>query len=230
MLELNVEPGPFERFVFLEEPNITKGEKTSPLTLDAAVEIAGPGIRPLTEELIGDDKELKAFWEGERNRYSYSYLAFRCSFQPQESQPFVRAWFEVSLEGANGGESPQAWSMDPHEVVDVSKLTEKAQVGGEFKFLSGRLDYIVDTEQKEWFLHAYREGFPNPYWMFRRTSKSPIDGVFHLKLVVRSPINTITTGRISLRAVVENRTFWICRQEEEFKKPASKSFTLPAQP
>ncbi|HYN23071.1 MAG TPA: hypothetical protein VE078_19080 [Thermoanaerobaculia bacterium] len=197
------------------------------MPFDGWVEIARPAAIPITEALIGGDKELAAFWEAEKGGHRYDYVALGCSFGPVKGKPFAKAWFEVGLASAETGEGPSAWSMDPREVIDAAELTQSAKLGVKLELLSAEGQTQVKRTAKEWFLRAYRVGTAQPYWEFRSTVQSPIAGAFRHHLVVRSPVGSTVEGRITLRAIVEKRTFLIFRKEQSLDEPASVMFTLP---
>jgi hypothetical protein len=227
MLELTAELGQTERFALVEEPRVTRNEGRLPLHLDGWIEISQPAVIPLTEALIGDDKELAAFWAAEKNKYRYDYVALACSFGPAADQPFTRAWVEVGLTSGGAGEKPIAWSMAPREVIDATKVTQTGKIGAKLEFLSGEVQEQTERQAKEWFLRAFRERTGQPYWEFRHTVQSPIAGSWQLHLVVRSPTGSVGEGRMTLRAVVARRTFLIFRKDQSFGEPASVVFTLP---
>jgi len=218
-----------ERFVLAENPRVTRGEGRSPLHLDSWIEIAQPAVIPLTETLIGSDEELRAFWATEQNRYRYDYVSLSCCFGPAETTIFTKAWMEVELICQDGEEKPVAWSMAPHEIIDSAKLTHTDKLGAEFKLLSGEVQQQVERSYKEWFLRAFRERSAQPYWEFRHTIQSPIAGSWNLALVVRSPVGVESSGKLSLRAVVEKRTFLLFRKNHSFEEPASILFKIAPQ-
>lgn len=226
MITLATSPGQGERFVLAENSRITRSAGYSPLHLDSWIDISKPAVIPLSEELIGNDKELLAFWEAEKSRYRYDYVSLSCSFGPAEGTLFTKAWVEVELTSQESDQKPIAWSMAPEEVIDSAKLTQTDKLGAEFKLLSGEVQQQIEHSSKEWFLRAFRERSAQPYWEFRTTTQSPIAGSWKLSLVTRSPIGAVGTGKLSLRAVVEKRTFLIFRKNQSVEEPASILFDL----
>jgi hypothetical protein len=226
MLEIKAELGKTERFSLIEEERDTRNKERLPLNLDGWIEISKPAVIPLTEALINDDKELAAFWAAEKSNYRYDYVALACSFKPAEGQPFSKAWVEVNLKGAEDDDKPIAWSMFPREITDTAKFTQTGKIGSKFELLSGEVQEQIERSVRDWFLRAFRERTDRPYWEFRTTTQSPLVGSWQLHLVIRTPRTATVDGKITLRAVVEARTFLIFRKDQPFGEPSSLTFKL----
>lgn len=232
MITLDVDQGISQRFSLAEDSRVTRKGGGSPLKIDSWIELASPAVTCLTDQLIGKDHELSAFWAAEKGRYVYHYVSLACSFGPAEGKAFTKAWVECELAGADGSEPPIAWSMAPFEVIDASEVSQTDKLGGDFKLLQGNLNLSVSDEvvvkhpAKEWFLRTNRLRSSRPYWEFRSTVQTPIAGSWKLAMVTRSPAGSVASGRISVRAVVEKRTFLMFRTDEPFSEPSSLTFAL----
>jgi hypothetical protein len=194
---------------------------------DALVEITTPLMTPLTSKLAAPDNELAAFWKAESGRFKYDYITFRTTFMPTERSRFERAWIEIQLDSEKGNEGPIAWSLAPDQIVDITKLTSTAKIGGKFQLLKAEMGAEVGKEAKEYVLRAWREHTSAPFWELTRTDTTILAGTFRLHLIVRSPANTQSTGQISARAVIGKKTFWIVTSDPAAPLGNAVEFTLP---
>lgn len=203
MIELPEPGGPLNAYRLVEDDRAVRaGGETAPA--GGSVGLSTPMVLPITEKLIGGDAELAAFWSAEQGKFRYDYVAFRCAFEPGP-RPFEKAYVEVRLEPAGG---PVAWSMAPQEVSDKQKLVEKVSLKSDFKVVGSGIENSLETETKSWLLRA-RTANAVPYWEFRPTASSAIDGEYKLVLVTRTPAAQAASGRITVKAQAAGRTFLI---------------------
>ena len=233
MLELTAADGPAERFSLLPDERATRRAGASgfaSLPETAAIELTTPLVTPITEGLTADDPELAAFWKAEHGRFRYDYVTFRAAFLTPDDARFTRAWIEVRLAGVGGGagEGAIAWSLSPNRVADTAKLKDTGKLGVDFKFLKAEMGGEQETTVESCFLRAEREHTSDPYWEFRRTDATPLEGTYRLHLVVRTPSALPVDGTVTARAVFDRRSFLIFRQSDS-SKPANVGFRLAPQ-
>jgi hypothetical protein len=210
VIELDVMDGEPIRFELQPVQRSTKAHPAlAPKTANGAlIEITMPLVTSLTAELAAGDAELAAFWEAEAGRFRYDYVTFRTTLMPLERARFERAWIEIHLKTASGEEAT-AYSLAPDQIVDITKLTNKAKIGAKFQLLTAEMGAEEGKEAKQYVLRAWREHTSSPYWELCRTDTTTLAGTFRLHLIVRSPVARRGVGQISARAVIGKQTFWI---------------------
>ena len=227
MLELPDDVGPIERFSLAEVDRVTKGAELEHLTTQGWAGLSQPVLTPLTRELIGKDADLLAFWKAEKDTFRYHYVVWDCSFAAEQGPPFEKAWAEVELTAGDG--EVRNWSMDPKEVVDKRDLKLKGSLGSGFKLIKAGVQSETTIERPDWYLRAYREGSPKPYWEFHKTAKHEIEGSVRLRMVVRCQTGFGGTGQVTLSAMIANRRFLLFRNDGPNPDPAKLSFVIPAE-
>jgi hypothetical protein len=227
MLNLPQGDGSAEQFDLAADPRVVRGAAKSSDLVASSIELTKPFVTPLTKNLLADDKELAAFWAAEKSRYRYDYVTFRCNFEASERHPFEKAWVEVVLAPDEPDVGPIAWSMAPDEIADVTEFTEKGALSADLKLVKSQRAVEVKEEVKSYFLRARREHTAKPYWEFCATDQSDLTGTFRLHLVTRTPVGLAASGRISVRAVIEKRTFFIFKRNQASNQPAAVGFALP---
>lgn len=226
MIEIPASDGGVELFELSPDQRATRRGAAPALTPKTGfIEITNPLVTPVTEKLVANDAELAAFWEAEKRTYRYDYVSFRFTLNPAAGEPFEKAWVELRLEPLQDG-GPIVYSMAPDQVVDITKISESAKIGTEFKFIKAEMGAKVDADVKDYVLRAWREHTAEPYWTFGKTKSTELMGTFRLHLITRTPAKLSATGRISARAVVQKRTFLIIRKGKPMDGPASLTFAL----
>jgi hypothetical protein len=229
MIELDACEGMPIRFELQPVERVTKarrGVAAGGAIQAAPIEITTPLAMPLTAKLIGDNAELAAFWEAESGRFHYDYVSFRVTLMRLEGREFERVWIEVQLADAAGGEGPIAYSLSPLQAFEVTQMTSKVKVSAKLKLVSAESGSEERKEAKEHILRAWREHTATPYWELSRTDATSLLGTFRLHAIVRSPVGSRPTGRISVRAVIERKTFWIVRTDPAVPIGRAVEFTL----
>lgn len=144
----------------VEKARVDMGRQSAPAPTQSRVGIGKPAVIPLTEGLIGDDKELLAFWQAQKDDYRFDYVALSCCFEPKDA-PFAKAWVKANLECPEATEAPIAWSLAPREVIDTHTVTKSVNLGADFALNAGGQIGSSDDE-KEWFVRAYEERSSHP--------------------------------------------------------------------
>jgi hypothetical protein len=228
VIEFAAEEGPVQRFGFVPDTRVTRDAGVSPAsTLTSAfIEITEPLVTRLTEVLVAGDPELATFWRAEKDRFRYDYVTFRCTLIPASAQPFEKAWLEVQLGPREAGKGPIAYSMAPDRIVDVKTLSDSAKIGGDFKLIKSEAKSGTERQAEDYVLRAWREQTAEPYWTFNKTETVPLTGTFKFHLVTRTPVDVEGSGKLTARAVVEKRTFYLFNRESPVGEPASLTFAL----
>jgi hypothetical protein len=198
--------------------------------LPAYVELSEPAVITLNETYASADEELRFFLSEERARYRYDLVRLGCTFNPTEGEPFERARLEIELEAEDARDvaPPVAWSMEPETGFESVELSRNVQIGTELRFVSGSATRSAKSEQKEYFLRAYRLQKHNPYWELRRTGHTDIIGHYSFNLIFRSAVASRTRGVIGLGATVRKRKFILMHEEESFPDRPFLEFRTPA--
>lgn len=233
MLQLEAPPGPRTRFALVPENRVVRGGTPGPGDLAASwVEISAPRVVALTEGLIGQDAELRAFWEAERAHYSYDFVSFICGFGPAKGEPFTKAWVTVNLEGPANGEAPKVWSMTPRALTEPVKITQAAKLTGKLELvgLEAGTEVSIEHEIKNYLLRAVQASPSNPYWELRDQPNAPLEGDFDLRLVIRRRANLPASGKIAAKVIVARRSFLIFSREAELEDRPAITFLLGEPP
>jgi hypothetical protein len=228
MINLSAIDGRAQRFRLVPDARVTRGGKAKlgVAPISAFIEITEPLVTPVTKALVADDAALAAFWGAEKGRFHYDYVTFRCTLIPADGAPFEKAWLEVDLEPRAEGRGPIAYSMEPDKIVDVKTLSDSVKLGADLKLVSSEAGTTIERKAEDYVLRAWREQTAQPYWAFNRTDTVPLTGTFRFHLVTRTPADIEGSGRLTARAVVARRTFWIFESEASAGAPASLTFSL----
>ena len=228
MINLSPAEGPVQRFGLVPETRVTRRAMIDPgkAPTSAFIEITQPLVTPVTKALVAGDPELAAFWEAEKRSFRYDYVMFRCTLIPAEGMPFEKAWLEVQLAPEAADKGPIAYSMAPDKIVDVKSLKDTAKIGADLKFLKAAMGTEEGREVGEYVLRAWREQSATPYWSFNKTESTALTGTFRFHLIIRAPIEVDGSGRLTAKAVVAQRSFFIFKGEAPAGEPASLTFTL----
>mgnify|MGYP006276405239 CR=1 FL=1 len=228
MLSLSPPIGVFHRYDMVEVVrDVRSGAADSPADRTAGwIEASEAAVIPLTEKVASSDTELAAFQAAEAATHVYHYVSFACSFGPAEKTPFDRAWLQVELSAAGRAGTTTAWSMSPRNVWDKAEVSTTANVGAEFKLISTGIEAGISTESKVYFLRAYRERTARPYWEFRATQTSSIDGSHRFHMVTRTSKGAAGRGRLNLSATMRTRKFLMLTRSEAAAAPPAITFDL----
>lgn len=226
MLTLEPPDRPRHRYSLIEDSRNTRKAGDQPAHVRGWIELSEAAIIPLDADLAKTSAELASFYKAEAETHHYHYVSFTCSFGPAEGEPFERAWLEVYLSASGGGTEPVAWSLSPKDAWDDIELSSKANIGAEFELISAGVD--VETKQggKSYFLRAYRERLKNPYWEFRSTDTTRIDGTYRFHMITRALAGTVGIGVLKLSATIMKRKFLILTSEEQANAPPEVTFDL----
>jgi hypothetical protein len=176
--------------------------------------------------LIGNDPELAAFLEHTPRRFHY--VRFGCSFEAAAGERFETAFFRVDMRAAGAGDPPIAWSMAPASAYDEVKTTLGAEIDSGLKFISPKISVEREGTRREYSLRAYREGRPDPYWLFTATRAVRIEGGFRLHMVVSGPPDETVEGVITVETRVRGRKFLIVPYEAVAGETPPTRFALSA--
>ena len=207
MIELPTPDEQFVRFALAEEKRITKGRGIGPAEkAESWVDLAVPAVTPLTKSLIGKDEELLSFYEADRRRYAYDWIALGCTFGPADREQFSKAWLAMLLDGGVDTPGLKVWSMEPPEAYDTTQVERSLKLAGKFQFVSAEVGTVAKHPSKDWCLRAYPRT-PEPYWEFRQTSLTPLNGYWPLSLIVRRPVGAKVSGKVTLNAEIKKSLF-----------------------
>jgi len=232
MLDLPSPDLPEQHFQLQERPrNLRLGEPIPKISDAGSISISSPFSVAIDEKLIDGDAELEAFWKAERNVARYDYVTFRCSFRPGADARLDRVWVKVNLTASSG--QATAWSMSPKSIVDTKELTRTAKLSGDaklfdVKLFSAELSGAEKATQKEAFLLAQREHTTEPYWEFRASSATKIEGTFALHLGVRADQKAQVAGSIDVEATALRRTFILFSESKSIGDVPRVTFKLGA--
>lgn len=226
MLELKAGEGEVERFGLQATERALRGAEPAAAQADAAIELTRPHVTPLTQALSASDPELAAFWTAEQGRYRYDYVTFRASFLPG-AEGFDAARLAVQLGPAGPQDGVIAWSLAPLLLSDGTKAKESAKLGLDLKLLKVEIGAEEEAARQDWFLRAWKEHTPTPFWELRRSAAAEIAGTFRFHLVTRAPAGAAGFGTLSARATIKGRSFWIFRRADATAAQAEIRFDLP---
>jgi hypothetical protein len=226
-MELPQASGELSSYALREETRLVRNGSAAPApaAADAAIQLSTPRVLPLTEELIGDDAELKAFWKAERGRFRYDYVSFRCGFLPG-ARTIDSAWVKVLLAPAGDG-GPVAWSIFPQEVTEQQKVVEAAKVTSQLKLLGSELSASTESVAKSWLVRGHLTPERSPSWEITPTAATPLNGDIKLYLVLRSPAAAAGGGQVTAGASIAGRRFLLMPLERPEQQAASLGFELP---
>jgi hypothetical protein len=185
----------------------TKGDDaTHADPLPGRIALGRPVALRLAAEGI-EDKELRSFVEGYRDRSNFTLVHLACSFRAEPGTSFTRASVQVRLSRSDDSEAPEpiAWSMLPDRQTSDCEASTKVQLGANAKLLSATLERTVTVKRADLFIEALNELRSDPGWEFTRTASVEISGAHRLALVVMSDSASGFEGDVEASATVRDR-------------------------
>jgi hypothetical protein len=229
MLVLPSPDMPEHHFTLREQTReLRRGQNAPAIENAGRISLTTPFAIPIDDDLVKEDAELSAFWKAQRDVARYDYVTFRCTFAPTANAPFDRVWVKIKLVPSSG--QATAWSMNPKSVIDNKELTRTAKLTGEAKLFGAEVSGSEKAVRKEAFLLAQREHSSEPYWEFRASASTKIEGTFALHLVVRAEKNAQVNGAISAEASVWRRSFPLFSETSTVADVPGVAFTLNGSP
>ncbi len=200
-----------------------------PAPVKGPISLGGPDWQPLTEESLAYEPEALSFVRGQPDSRFYR-VELAITFAPQEGEPIERFWVRTALAatGATSGRPPIAWSMKPDKVEDLTTTQKKLSFGPQLEILNLGFELGTSRVRKEIALEARYLRQSSPQWVMWRTGSSSITGSQLFLLVVRSPRDAATEGRIEMGAVIYRKKFGLFRHKVRLPDPEAELFTLPA--
>jgi hypothetical protein len=179
--------------------------------------ISGPVHARIGTKDVADDPELVRFITSQGRHYSFHALRLSCSFRPADDEPFTGCWVGIELSRADNavGESPIAWSMEPHSLEQLMDVPAAFKFSAELKLpfvsLGGSMARKSGAGRTTAFLQAYGELGAEPSWEFNRIGRAELRGMQQLKLVVRTPAGIPVAGKTTIEANVERRRLGVMK-------------------
>lgn len=233
MLKLELPETPSHRFALEESAHRGKDSIVPSRRLKSWVELSEVTSLALRKDIATEDKDLTNFIAAEEKRFNFYYVRLGCSFHPSKKEKFERAWLEVNLNSSNHqlGEKPFVWSMKPRNSYETVEVTNSAQINSQLKLISGEISANIGDqhkqERKNYFLRAFGEGTPNPFWEFKKTDFAEISGSYRFHMVIRSAVGIKVNGNIELFARVRRKKYLIIPSVEDFSDKPVLFFNLP---
>ena len=208
MVELAFPETPKHELVFAHE-GVEKG--LGPKVVTSRVVLGEPSAVTIDDATLGDDLELKRFFAGQKDQWSFHAVQLSCSFEAGDGETFERALFTVQLsaQGAAAGQEPIAWSMTPFKLVQKVEIKDTASIGADLKLVKSELGSDVTYPDNELYLVAYNERCSNPYWRLKAVRGITIEGVQRLRMIVRVPRDVPSLGRLDVGADIRARRFLV---------------------
>lgn len=182
------------------------------------VSIGGPVCVPLDAATVDDDAKV---FLGKNPGSAYFLLALAASFTPDDVNPLVSAWVDVTMRTSEpaGAPEPVAWSMKPLSAADPVSVSRKVSFNGSLKLTAGPMDIgpgagteqVISYSRSAISVEALREGTSRPQWRFYTTEVSQIRGVHHLFLIAQTGVASKGMADVSIGATVQLRRLKIFR-------------------
>ncbi|TVQ28948.1 MAG: hypothetical protein EA356_17870 [Geminicoccaceae bacterium] len=228
MIELEAPVLPARRYVLAADPErVERTAETGPV-LASRIALSPPAVIPLGEALIGDDAELRAFWQAASGAHAFDFLSWVLTFEPAAGEQFERAWLTVQFETGDASAPAIAWSMQPASLAHNVKLSRTAKLGAGLQLLGleASLGEEQVRERAEHVVRAFRLRSAAPYWAFRRTPSAALEGDFALRMIVRRPLDRGVDGRFDVRLTINRRRFLLFERRDQLDQPAALGFRL----
>jgi hypothetical protein len=174
------------------------------------VSIGRPVCVPLDAATVDDDAKV---FLGEHQGSAYFLLALTASFTPDEENPLVSAWVDVTMSTSEpvGAPEPVAWSMKPLSAADPVTISRKVSFNGSLKLTVGPMDIgpdagserVTSYARSAISVEALREGTNRPQWRFYTTEIGQVRGVHHLFLIAQTAAMSKGVADVSIGATVQ---------------------------
>jgi len=182
------------------------------------VSIGRPVCVPLDAATVDDDAKV---FLGKNPGSAYFLVALAASFTPDDENPLVSAWVDVTMSTSEplGAPEPVAWSMKPLSAADPVSISRKVSFNGSLKLTAGPMDIgpaagteeVISYARSAISMEALREGTSRPQWRFYTTEIGQIRGVHHLLLIAQTEVASKGIADVSIGATVRLRRLKIFR-------------------
>jgi hypothetical protein len=182
------------------------------------ISLGRPVCLPLDAATVDDDAKV---FLGKNPGSAFFMLTLTASFTPDEENPLMSAWVDVTMSTAEpaGAPEPVAWSMKPLSAGDPVSVSRKVSFNGSLKFAVGPVgigpdagsEHVVSYDRSAISLEALREGTSRPQWRFYSTEVGQIRGVHHLFLIAQTPTASKGMADVSVGATVQLRRLKVFR-------------------
>lgn len=226
MTELKLPPTNLVEVPFAPNMPARKSSRKPVPPIEKRVLVGTPLTLQLNKKTVGEDPELLAFLNREKDQFRYYLVRLSVSLQPEKKEAFQMVTVNVTLDCPAGNASPEpiAWSMQPMHDMDVDKYTDSAKISAKAGLISAEIGSSVVTEVKNEFVTPFGLQTPTPYWVFTPTSSRRISGAYQCKLIVRAPTSIPTEGEVTIDVSLERTGFWVFSYRSEYTKDTT--FTL----
>jgi hypothetical protein len=228
MITFEVPASHSTRMVLVAEPRRERGE-VSIVEPTSWIDLNDPVSLTLQQQPVHEDKELERFLAADDRRYRYDYVKLGCTFGPQGSERFEKAWMKVDLKAVGESpleEQPICWSLFPLNEYDQVEETLSTKIGSSAKVLSAEIGASSKVTRRLYSIRGFREGGSKPFWEMYGTEAASLNGVFRFHMVVRSPADAHTMGEVRLEAVISNRSFFVFREKRPYNDLPVQEFHL----
>jgi hypothetical protein len=186
----------------------TKGNRTAaspPRLIEGRVTLGAPAVIALSATLAKGDHITKDF-QRQLTDSQFFLMQLACTFHHNDSAPFSEAWLHVRLrpESSKRTTGAIAWSMRPERTEDIQEVTDDVSLSAKFEVMSIGQKFQAGSKVKtsvrrvQVAAHGLLESAP--YWHFRRTDASNLEGAVRLGMVVKAARDAKVSARIDLHA------------------------------
>jgi hypothetical protein len=231
MLELNLPETP--KYQFALEESVERGQDSISSTrrLESWVELSEVTSLKLTKDITTEDEDLTNFILSDE-KFNFYYVRLGCSFHSSKQEKFDQAWLEIKLASSNHkvSEKPFVWSMRPLDSYETVEVTNSATISPKMTLVSGEISGNIGEQRKQayknYFLRAFGEGTPNPFWEFKKTELAEINGSYRFHMIIRAAVGIKVSGNVELFTRVRRKRYLIIPSVEDLSDKPILFFNL----
>jgi hypothetical protein len=207
-------------------PDTTKGlRSTTPP--ESTISLGGPAVIALTADAVKEDPDLIEYVKQTQNSHHFFLIHLACTFLPERSESFSRAWVQIRLSRSDGKDTPKpiAWSMKPQKLSEDVEVTQTAKIGSKFELLEAGVESGEKRTYKLVYLQPLNELQWNPTWYLKSIEGVDIDGLYRFQLIVQSPADITALGEIELSAELRRKKWGLLPYKAVF--PGAPHLVFP---